>query len=98
MTYRSPEVSTVRVWSSPSLCSWPRPLLRVTENLVVALRATSANTAAAVYQFNAATLQICREWVREQRLEGIERDRVTPDRPREPILAILAMETGRIEA
>jgi hypothetical protein len=67
----------------------------VTENPVVALCATSAITAAAVHQFNTATLQICRKWVREQRPESIERDWVTPDRPREPILAILAMEASR---
>ena len=69
----------------------------MTENLVVALCATSANTAAAVHQFNAATLQICCEWVREKRPEGIERDRVAPDWPREPVLAIVAMEACCVE-
>jgi hypothetical protein len=57
--------------AASSLWLQPWPLLRVTENLVVALCPTSANTAAAVYQFNAATLQICCERMREQRLENM---------------------------
>ena len=76
---------------------WPRPLRGMTEDLIIAFCATRPNATTAVYDINPALLQIRRKRMRDQGAEGFKRDRNSPDRPREPVLAVLPEETGCAE-
>jgi hypothetical protein len=69
----------------------------VTENPIVPFRAAGSDSPAAVNDLNSTPLQICCEWMREQRTESVERDWIAPDRPRKPIITIVTMETGGVQ-
>jgi hypothetical protein len=60
----------------------------MTEDLIVPLRPSGVGRPAAIDDVDPAFAQIAAEWLRYERAQRVERDRIAPHRPGEPVGAL----------
>src|SRR5579875_219423 len=64
------------------------------EDLIVALGAAGSDAPATIDNLHAPASEVVAEGMSQQRPQGVKGDRVTPDGPGEPVLALLAVEAS----